>query len=353
MTSLCAPLEIEGHTDVDGSEVPAPAAVQLEGAGRGKKVETAPAINTTAPDKPTGLAGNACCECEQQSSCKTARCGCQVAGRNCVSCWCLVRCANVTPQTRQDTLRTTQRKTGEGSGRQRGKRRRGRGQGADATTNSGETREGEKRTTPCTGTAEETADGAKTDPTPPTTQRKGKAALARGQGRGANATTHAGATRYEGGTSHAKGTADETTDEATTTKRKGTKTQARRRGAAAETAKPDKEEDEKGDVPRYIPTPEDLPLREVYGDWVHGNPGTHLDGGVKEDGLWQGWWCDLAVMPPRRYEAPSGKVGRRYVNALADELPGIRDRRWNSERFIVFQTGTIQRARHVIASRDI
>ena len=58
--SLCAPLEIEGHTDGDGEELPAPVAVNLEGAGRGKKGETAPAVNTTAPDKPTGLAGDAC-----------------------------------------------------------------------------------------------------------------------------------------------------------------------------------------------------------------------------------------------------------------------------------------------------
>ena len=103
----------------------------------------------------------------------------------------------------------------------------------------------------------------------------------------------------------------------------------------------------------YVPTPEDLRLREVYGDWVHGNPGTHLDGGVKEDGLWQGWWRDLAVMPPHRYEAPSGEVWRRFVNALAEELRGIRDRRWNSERFIVFQTVPLERARYVTASRDI
>ena len=32
-------------------------------------------------------------------------------------------------------------------------------------------------------------------------------------------------------------------------------------------------------MPRYFSTPEDLRLREVYGDWVHQNPGTHLDGG--------------------------------------------------------------------------
>ena len=109
-------------------------------------------------------------------------------------------------------------------------------------------------------------------------------------------------------------------------------------------------EGENRDAPGYVPTPEDLRLREVYGDWVHGNPGTHLDGGITDDGMWQGWWRDLAVMPSKRYEAPCGKVGMRYVNALVRELRGLRDRRWNSERFIVFQTMTLQRARHVTAS---
>ena len=41
------------------------------------------------------------------------------------------------------------------------------------------------------------------------------------------------------------------------------------------------------------------------------------------------------------------------MNTLAEELRGIRDRRWNSERFIVFKTVTLQRARHVTASRYI
>ena len=70
-------------------------------------------------------------------------------------------------------------------------------------------------------------------------------------------------------------------------------------GAAAEMAKPDKGEEEKGDVPEYVPTPEDLCLREVYGEWVHGTLGTHLDGGVKEDGLWQGWWRRSPTTPIR------------------------------------------------------
>ena len=106
-------------------------------------------------------------------------------------------------------------------------------------------------------------------------------------------------------------------------------------------------------MPRYVPNPEDLHLWEVYREWVHGNPSTHLDGRNAEDGTWQGRWRDLAVTPAQRYKAPSGKVGRRFFNVLVRELRGVLDRRWNSERFIVFQTVTLQRARHVTASRDI
>ena len=181
VTSLCAPLAIEGHTDGDGEEIPAPVVVKLEGAERGKKGGTVPAVTTTAPDKPTGLAGDACCECGQQSSCNTARCGCWVVGRNCVSCRCLVRCANVTPQTWQDKQRTTQRKTGDGARRQRGKRRRGRGRGEDATANAGATRD-EENTTHATRTADETKDAVTTATSPQTTKRKGTEAPAKRTG---------------------------------------------------------------------------------------------------------------------------------------------------------------------------
>ena len=54
VTSLCAPLEIGGHTDRDGENQPAPVAVKIEGAGQGKKGETAPAVNTPAPVQTEG-----------------------------------------------------------------------------------------------------------------------------------------------------------------------------------------------------------------------------------------------------------------------------------------------------------
>ena len=107
--------------------------------------------------------------------------------------------------------------------------------------------------------------------------------------------------------------------------------ESKRRGDANVTGDTADGEGESGDVTGYVPTPEDLRLQEVHGDWVHGNPGTHLNRGVRNESAWQAWWRDLAVMPSRRYDAPSGKVGRRFVGTLGVEIQGVRDRRWNSE----------------------
>ena len=58
-------------------------------------------------------------------------------------------------------------------------------------------------------------------------------------------------------------------------------------------------------------------------------------------------------MLSQRYDAPSGKVGQHFVVALMEELRGVRDIRWNLERFIIFQTVIMQRARHITASQAI
>ena len=107
------------------------------------------------------------------------------------------------------------------------------------------------------------------------------------------------------------------------------------------------------DDPGYNPTPEDLRLREVYRGWVQANTGTHLDGGIRDDSVWQAWWRELAVMTSRRYDTPSGRVGRRFIGTLGVDLKGVRDRLWNLKQFIVFQTVILQRARYVTASQAI
>ena len=58
-------------------------------------------------------------------------------------------------------------------------------------------------------------------------------------------------------------------------------------------------------------------------------------------------------MPSRRYDAPSEKFGRHFVETLWGGLRRVRDRKWESERFIVFHTAILQRARHVTASHSI
>jgi hypothetical protein len=58
----------------------------------------------------------------------------------------------------------------------------------------------------------------------------------------------------------------------------------------------------------------DLLLDRVYGDHVHQNPGTHLDGGITNDVMWQDYWSScLVVCPSQTYDAPNGAVGHRYI----------------------------------------
>ena len=108
-----------------------------------------------------------------------------------------------------------------------------------------------------------------------------------------------------------------------------------------------------GDLPGYDITAVDRKLMEVYGDYVHQNDGAHLDGGVMDDDVWQKRWKSLASLPRIHYHIPSGKVGRRYVTMLSTELEGIVSRKWNSERFIVFQMVVLQKSKLVKTAADI
>ncbi len=108
-----------------------------------------------------------------------------------------------------------------------------------------------------------------------------------------------------------------------------------------------------GDLPGAVVSAADLKLMDVYGDYIHQNDGSHLDGGIVDDAVWQARWAKLIVLPAQRYNAPGGPVGRRFVRMLAEEMSGIRSRKWNSERFIVFQMVILQRSKGVTKAGDI
>ena len=61
----------------------------------------------------------------------------------------------------------------------------------------------------------------------------------------------------------------------------------------------------------------------------------------------------ILVVTSCRYDAPSGKVGRRFFGDLSNELCGVQDRCWNSERSIVFQVVILQQFRHSTVSHTI
>ena len=58
-------------------------------------------------------------------------------------------------------------------------------------------------------------------------------------------------------------------------------------------------------------------------------------------------------MPTQRYNALSGKVGKRFVVILSVELDGVCSMKWNAERLIVFQSVILQRAQGVNNSAQI
>ena len=78
-------------------------------------------------------------------------------------------------------------------------------------------------------------------------------------------------------------------------------------------------------------------MQAVYGDYPHANDGRHLDGGVATDAIFQHLWKRVVQLPLRPYEPPRGRVGKRFVATLAGLLRGVRERKHNAEKFIVFR----------------
>jgi hypothetical protein len=52
-----------------------------------------------------------------------------------------------------------------------------------------------------------------------------------------------------------------------------------------------------GDLPGAIITEVDRMMDKVYGNHIHQNPGTHLDGGIADDAKWQDYHRRLIVYP--------------------------------------------------------
>ena len=72
-------------------------------------------------------------------------------------------------------------------------------------------------------------------------------------------------------------------------------------------------------------------MDEVYRDYIHQNPGTHLMGGITNDSIWQEHWQWLVSFHLHAHDVPSSAIGKQFVEKVAKELKGIKSSNWNSE----------------------
>jgi hypothetical protein len=107
------------------------------------------------------------------------------------------------------------------------------------------------------------------------------------------------------------------------------------------------------DLPGYERSEVDLVLDMVFGDHVHQNNGSHLDGGIIDDSMWQNYHRRLIVYQGKQYDAPKGSVGNRFIMKLSEIIAGIKSRKFNSEVLMVYIMVILQRTKDVKGSGDI
>jgi hypothetical protein len=107
------------------------------------------------------------------------------------------------------------------------------------------------------------------------------------------------------------------------------------------------------DLPGFVPSPADFLLHVVFGDHPHDNDGSHLDGDILQDRLWQSWYHRIIQIAPSQYAVPKGAVGKRFLTVLTHELAQVQAREWNSERLLIFVAVLLQKSAGVRQSKDI
>ena len=73
----------------------------------------------------------------------------------------------------------------------------------------------------------------------------------------------------------------------------------------------------------------------AYNNHLHCNSGTHLDGGVDNDTVWQRRWQRIKNLPMTWYDIPQVHIGRRFVQWMTMVIKGVRTRVCNSEHPLI------------------
>ena len=112
-------------------------------------------------------------------------------------------------------------------------------------------------------------------------------------------------------------------------------------------------EKKSADLPDFVFTDIDRKMDAVYGDHVHQNDGTHLNGGIADDAEWQARFNTLIVLHNQQYDLPRGRVGHTFIDEFSNIIEGVIDRKWNFERAMVFMMTVLQRTSSVKKAKDV
>ncbi len=99
--------------------------------------------------------------------------------------------------------------------------------------------------------------------------------------------------------------------------------------------------------------PIDTEILKLYGDTVHRNLGTHLNGNIDNDHQWYYLWFQLISYHHPLYTPPQSKLGRDIVKTLAEEFQGVRERKWNSEKALLFPIIILRKPHKKLTSQEI
>ena len=111
--------------------------------------------------------------------------------------------------------------------------------------------------------------------------------------------------------------------------------------------------EENAELPGFTLERAHLLLQGVYGDFPHHNDGSHLDGGIADDALWQSCWRRLADQSAIWYFTPSRAVGRRFTEILSAEWQEVLSRIWNSGRPLVFTHAVLTKTLGIRRAQEI
>ena len=93
---------------------------------------------------------------------------------------------------------------------------------------------------------------------------------------------------------------------------------------------------ENADLTGFTPECAHLLLQGVYGDFLHHNDRSHLDGRIVDNSVCQCRWRRIPFQSTSWYATPSGVVGHHFTAILPAEWHGVLVRSSNSERPLVF-----------------